>query len=62
MSLALSICVFLISLMQSVNGAQFLYTISLIPLFGEAAVPVFGNIIVPKTAMYASLQSHKLEF
>ena len=46
MSLALSICVLLISLMQSVNGAQFLNTTSLFQLFKAAAVPVFGTIIV----------------
>ena len=34
MSLALSICVLFISLMQSVNGAQFLNTTSLSLLFG----------------------------
>ena len=40
MSLASSVSVFFISLMHSVNGAQFFIIIFL--LFGFAAVPVFG--------------------
>ena len=53
MSLALSICVLFVSLIQPVNGAQFLNTSSLFLLFGAAAVPVFGSLIVPLTAMCA---------
>ena len=56
MSLALSTCVFLISLMQIVNGAQFLNITFLPVLFavaGEAAVLL--TVIVPLTRMYASL-------
>ena len=34
MFLALSICVLFISLIQSINGEQFVNTISLSPLFG----------------------------
>ena len=55
MSLALSICVLFVSLIQPVNGAQFLNTSSLFLLFGAASVPVFGTVIVPLTAMYASI-------
>ena len=55
MSLALSICVLFISVMQLVNGAYSLNTTSLFVLFGAAAVPVFGTVIVPLTAIYASL-------
>ena len=54
MSLALFICVLFISPMQSVNGAQFLI-ITFFLLFGFAAVPVFGTVIVPLTSMYATL-------
>ena len=45
-SLALTICILFISLIQSVNGAQFLNTTSLFLLFGGAAVPVFGTVTV----------------
>ena len=55
MSLELSICVLFVSLIQPVNGAQFLNTSSLFLLFGAAAVPVFGTVIVPLTAMYPSI-------
>ena len=50
MSLALSICVLFILLMKSVNGAQFLIIIFFL-LFGFAAVPVFGAVIVPLTSI-----------
>ena len=56
MSLTLSICVLFISLMQSVNGAQYLITIFFY------AVRVFGIVIVPHTSIYASLQLPKLDF
>ena len=55
MSVVLSICVLFISLMQSVNGAQFLNTTFLFPLFGVATIPVFGTVIVLLIAMYGSL-------
>ena len=56
MSLALSICVLFISLMQSVNGAQFLNTNSLWLLFAFIAGGGTGaNVIVPLTGIYASL-------
>ena len=54
MSLALSICALFISLMQSLNGAQFLIIMFFL-LFRFAAVPVFGTVIVPPTSIYASL-------
>ena len=54
MSLALSIRVLFISLMQLVNGAQFIITIFFL-LFGFAAAAVFGTVIVPFTSIYASL-------
>ena len=52
MSLASSVSVFFISLMYSVNGAQFLIIIFFL-LFGFAAVPVFG-------AAYFQLQLHTI--
>ena len=54
MSLALSICVLFISLMQSVNGAQFLNTTSLFPLFG-LSLACAAIYIVPLTGIDASL-------
>ena len=54
MSLALSICVLLISLMQLVNRVQFLIIIFFL-LFGFAAAPVFGTVIIALTSMHASL-------
>ena len=53
MSLSLSTCVLFISLMQSVNGAQFLNITFLFLLFGAADVPVFRILRVPLTCMYA---------
>ena len=53
MSLALSICVLFISLMQFVNGAQFLIFFTL-PAAAPAAT-VFGSVIVALTSIYASL-------
>ena len=55
MFLALSICVLSISFMQSVNNAQFLNSTSLFLLFGATTIPVFETVMVPLTAMYASL-------
>ena len=54
MSLALSICVLFILLMQSVNGAQFLNANSLFPLFGLS--PACASIDrVPLKSIYAPL-------
>ena len=50
-SLALSTCVLFISLMQLVNGAQFLNITFLFLLFGAAAVPMLFTYIVPLTSM-----------
>ena len=48
MPLALSSCVLFISLMQSVNGAQFLNIAFLLILFAAAgATVVFGTVLVP---------------
>ena len=56
MSLALSSCVLLISLMQLVNGAQFLNITFLSILFVlESAAAVLLTLIVPLTRIYASL-------
>ena len=55
-SLALSISTLLISLLQSVNGAQFLNVTILLPLFASAsAADVLLTVIVPLASMYASL-------
>ena len=53
MSLASSICLLLISLMQLVNGAQFSNIDFLLLLFGCTAVPLSGTVIVILTSMYA---------
>ena len=56
MPLALSTCVLLISLMQIVNGAQFLnITFLLILLAAAAAAVLLLTIIVPLIRIYASL-------
>ena len=56
MSLALSICVLLISLIQLVNGAQFLNITFLSSLFTAApAAAVLLTLIVTLTRIYASL-------
>ena len=63
MSLALSIGVLLISLIQLVNGAQFLNITFLLILFAATpAAAVLVTLIVPLTRIDASLQSHKLDF
>ena len=60
MSLALSICILFIALMQLVNGVQFLIIIFFL-LFASAAAAaaaaaaVFGTVIVALTSIYASL-------
>ena len=58
MYLALSICVLLISLMQLVNGAQFLNATPLSlssACLAAASAPAPVIVIVPLTRMYASL-------
>ena len=56
MSLALSICVLLISLIQLVNGAQFSNITFILVLFAAApAAAVLVTLIVPLTRIYASL-------
>ena len=56
MSLALSTCVLLISLIHLVNGAQFLNITFLLVLFTAApAAAVLLTLIVPLTRIYASL-------
>ena len=56
MSLALSTCVLLISLMQLVNGVQFLNITFLFVLFASAsAAAVLPTILFPLTRTYASL-------
>ena len=63
MSLAWSVCVLFMCLLQSVSREQFLNTTSLLLLFGFT---VGGNtgviVIVPLTSIYASLQWYKLYF
>ena len=56
MSLVLSVCALFISLMQSVNGAQFLNIKSSLLLFGFAAGGCTASIdIFPLKTKYASL-------
>ena len=58
MSLALSIYVLFLSLMQSVNGAQFLNINFLLLLLSPHTAPataVFWTVIVVLTIMYGSL-------
>ena len=56
MSLALSICVLLTSLIQLVNGAQFLNITFLLALFAAApSAVVLLTVAVPLTRIYASL-------
>ena len=56
MSLAWSICVLFMWLLQSLSRAQFLNTTSLLLLFGLTAGGNTGVIvIVPLTSIYASL-------
>ena len=55
MSLALSTCVLFISLMQSVNGVQYLNIAFIFLLFVDAVVPAFATVIVPLTIKYALL-------
>ena len=63
MSLALSTCVLFISLIQSVNEARFSNTTFLLLFFPPVPLAaVFATDIVPRTNIYASLESHKLYF
>ena len=49
--------------MQLVNGAQFLNITFLLVFFASASsAAVLLTVIVPLTRIYASLQSHKLDF
>ena len=54
-SLTLSNCVLFISLMQLVNGTQVLNITFLFLLFGAAAFPAAGIVIVFLTCICASL-------
>ena len=55
-SLQLSICVLLISLIVEINGAQFLNITFLLVLFASApSAAVFLTVIVPLTRIYTSL-------
>ena len=59
---AFSTCALFISIMQLVNGAQFLNIISLLILFtGAAWAAFFETDLVPLTRMCASLWSHKFD-
>ena len=55
MLLAISICVLFISLMQPVNGAQFLNTTFLPTLSCSFSVSTCATVIVPLTSIYTSL-------
>ena len=56
MSLALSTCLLLISIMQLVNGIQFLNITFLLVLFASASAPaMFLTVIVHLTRIYGSL-------
>ena len=56
MFLALSTCVLFVSLMQSVNGAQFSNITFLLKLFAAAhSAALFALDIVPLTSIYVSL-------
>ena len=65
MSLALLISMLFISPLQLINGAQFLNITPLFPssycLFA-AVSPASVIFVLPLTSIYASLQSHKLDF
>ena len=55
MSLTLTIYALFISLVQLVNGAQFLIIIFFILFAAAPAAAVFGTVIVALTSIYASL-------
>ena len=56
MSSALSTCVLIVSLRQSVNGGQFLIITFLLALFAAAPAPgMCETVTVLLTSMYASL-------
>ena len=55
MSLTLTIYALFISLVQLVNGAQFLIIIFFILFAAAPAAAVFGTVIVALTNIYASL-------
>ena len=54
-SLALSICVLFILLIQLVNGAQFLIIIFFLLFAAAPPAAVFGTVIVALVSIYASL-------
>ena len=54
MSLALSTCVLLISLMQLVNGGKFLNIFLLVIFASASAATVLLTVIVPLTRIYVS--------
>ena len=58
MSLALSVCVLFISLMQLVNEAQFLIIISFIMFAAAPAAALFGTVIVALTSTYMHHYNH----
>ena len=60
MLLAVSMCVLLILLMQSVKGRQFVNTTSILLFSLPAATS--ATVIVQLTSIYGSLSSHKLDF
>ena len=55
MSLALSMCVLFISLMQLLNGAQFLIILFFLLFAAASCAAVFGTVIISLTSIYASL-------
>ena len=59
--LALSVCVLFISLMQSVNGTQFLNTTSLHHYLVLLVLVLVKIDVVPLTSIHALLKSHKLD-
>ena len=65
MFLTSSICVLFISLVQLINGAQFLNATPLSlssKCLAAASAPSPAIVIVRLTRIYASLESHKLDF
>ena len=61
-SWASSTCVLFISIIQLVNGAQFLKITFLFLLFSDVSCfDVSGTVIVPLTVIYASLYSRKFD-
>ena len=64
-SLALYIYILFISVLQLINGAQFLNITSLFlssTCLAASSAPASGIVILPLKIVYASLESHKLDF